>query len=94
MSLFHLIKRSVRAQYEKDRSLWERIVSDLKDLASGMPSCMSCSGRGYIAVTRPRFTTDRFSRERLSMTVRCKRCGLEALARREYGGQWSFKVQS
>jgi hypothetical protein len=82
-----------RQQYDKDRAMWDSLRAFTKWQGMSMPRCVICGAMDYKIVTYPRFTTDRFSRERITMQVRCNVCSVEATARRSNGG-WSFKMQS
>lgn len=58
------------------------------------PKCVTCGGRDFQIVTKPTFTVDRFSRQRIACYVDCLTCGLRLRMMRGEGDKdWSFLLQ-
>ncbi len=58
------------------------------------PQCINCKGRSFTFVTKPTFTVDRFSRQRIAAFVDCNTCGLRLRIMRGQGDKtWTFLLQ-
>lgn len=76
------------------RSALRKIGEDYTDRTPKYPRCINCGNVDYTFKTKPTFTVDRFSRERISCYVECNKCGLRLrmmLGEREKN--WSFRLQ-
>jgi len=58
------------------------------------PKCINCKAVDFNVVTKPTYTVDRFSRQRISCFVDCNQCGLRLrMMLGENEKNWSFKLQ-
>jgi len=58
------------------------------------PPCINCGHTEYNIRTKPTYTVDRFSRQRISCFVDCLNCGLRLrMMLGENEQNWSFKLQ-
>lgn len=58
------------------------------------PKCINCGQRSFTFVTKPTFTVDRFSRQRIAAFVDCNTCGLRLRIMRGQGDKtWQFLLQ-
>jgi len=58
------------------------------------PKCLQCRRRAFVAVTKPTFTVDNWSRARVKCLVQCLNCGLQIRAMREGRGKWQFNLSA
>lgn len=71
-----------------------RLGEDYIDKTPKYPQCINCGSVDYTLRTKPTYTVDRFSRQRISCFVDCNICGLRLrMMLGENEPNWSFKLQ-